>query len=86
MEKEKIAQKLQDAYLADEYEEYEFLDNIADNLCPNGYVVEILNSGVSVFCDIDETVEALNLNEDDALTLQESGRITTDDRDLRIIT
>lgn len=79
--KKELSKKLTKAYLADEYGDHESLNNMIDAIVPIGYVVRTYSDEVQVF----ESIEDLELNEDDLLTLQEDKVIDTDDVNIQIV-
>ena len=78
---EKLSRKLKVAYLADDYGDYESLNNMIDSCVPVGYIVRTYSDSVEVF----ENIEELELNEDDLLTLNEGGTIDIDDVNIQIV-
>ena len=76
-----LEKKLTNAYLNEEYGNYESLNNMTDDLVPEGMIVKTTYDSVEIF----DSADNLELNEDDLFALKEEEMIDTDDVNIRII-
>jgi len=81
MEIKKLSEKLTNAYLSDEYGDYESLNNMIDATIPVDYVVRTTPESVQVFTEIED----LELNNDDLISLSESKGIDQDEVNIQIV-